>query len=464
MSICAVIMAGGSGTRLWPLSRASYPKQFLPIFGDKTMLQESIKRLDNLNINSYITICNVDHRFIVAEQLNEIGYLGTIILEPVGKNTAPAIGLAATHKIDEDPLLLVLSADHIIKNTEAFERSIKNAIPIAESGKLVTFGIVPNKPNPQYGYIKKGNKTESGFVVENFIEKPSIDNAEDYLKTDEYLWNSGIFLFRASKYLEELKKYRPDIFKCCSSSVFDKNDDLDFLRIKEKSFRECPSESIDYAVMEKTKDAVVVPMDADWNDVGTWSSLWDISTKDSRGNSTIGDVLLHEVTNSYIRSQEKLVSVIGLSDLVIVDTKDALMVARKDHDQDIKIIIDELKNQSLDQWYSQREVHRPWGKFDCIDKGENFLVKRLTVKPGEKLSVQMHHHRSEHWIVVSGVAKVTRGEENFLLYENESTFIPAGVVHSLENPEKYELELIEVQSGNYLDENDIVRLDDKYGR
>lgn len=461
--IKAVVMAGGSGTRLWPLSRAGHPKQFLKLIGDKSMLQSTMKRLECLDTSSSVTICNEEHRFFVAEQLREINKLGSILLEPIGRNTAPAIALAA-FTADDDPLLLVLAADHVIQDEAAFTNAINEAVPLAESGKLVTFGVVPNEAHTGYGYIKMGRQVESGFVVDKFVEKPSNEVAHQYIESKGYLWNSGMFLFKASRYLEELKKFRPDIYEACSASIVGMVSDLDFLRVNEDKFKACPSESIDYAVMEKTADAVVVPMDAGWCDIGSWSSLWDISDKDSNGNASQGDVLLHNSSDCYVRADKKLVAAVGLKDLVIVDTKDALMVAHKDSVQDAKIIAQQLKKESRSEWKLHREVHRPWGKYDSIDHGERYQVKRITVKPGAKLSVQMHHHRAEHWVVVSGSAKVTNGEKTFLLSENESTYIPIGVIHALENPGKVDLELIEVQSGSYLGEDDIVRFDDRYGR
>ena len=463
MSICPVIMAGGSGTRLWPLSRAAHPKQFLMLHGEDTMLQATVKRLSGLDIQASITICNEEHRFFVAEQLREIDKLGSIILEPVGRNTAPAIALAALTAKD-DPLLLVLAADHVIQDEDAFREAVIRAIPLAEAGKLVTFGIVPSAPHTGYGYIKRGNDVGEGFEVDAFVEKPSSDVAQDYFSSGDYYWNSGMFLFRASNYLEELKKFRPDILEQCQGSVMDVKTDLDFLRIDKDMFESCPAESVDYAVMEKTSHAVVVPMDAGWSDIGSWSSLWDISEKDGEGNSTHGDVILQNTRNSYVRSDNKLVAVIGVDDLVVVSTKDALMVAHKDSVQDVKMITESLKIQARSEWQLSREVYRPWGKYDSIDSGERYQAKRITVKPGAKLSVQMHHHRAEHWVVVSGTARVTNGDKTFLLSENESTYIPVGVVHALENPGKVELELIEVQSGSYLGEDDIVRFEDRYGR
>jgi mannose-1-phosphate guanylyltransferase len=465
MNICAVIMAGGSGTRLWPVSRSSHPKQFLALHDEDTMLQSTVKRLAGLSLKSSITICNEEHRFFVAEQLLEINKLGSIILEPEGRNTAPAIALAAMSiKDNEDPLLLVLSADHIIQDERAFTKSVTDAIPLAETGKLVTFGVVAQEPNTGYGYIKSGSPCGAGFTVEQFVEKPSAELAAEYLELGDYYWNSGMFLFKASRYLEELKKHRPDIHKACHQSMKDISKDNDFLRVNESAFNLCPSESIDYAVMEKTDSAVVVPMDAGWSDIGSWSSLWDISEKDENGNAAVGDVTLHESKNSYVRTDNQLAVAVGVDNLVVVSTKDVLMVAHKDRVQEVKIITEELKQDSRSEWEFPREVYRPWGKYDSIDSGDGYQVKRITVKPGAKLSVQMHHHRAEHWVVVSGKARVTNGDKTFLLSENEVTYIPVGVVHSLENPGKDELELIEVQLGSYLGEDDIVRLEDKYGR
>ena len=462
--IKAVIMAGGSGTRLWPLSRAAHPKQFLALNGKETMLQETFNRLSGLDIQSSVTICNEEHRFFVAEQLREIDKLGSIILEPVGKNTAPAIALAALSSLNNDPLLLVLAGDHVIKDEVAFTKTVMDAIPLAQSGKLVTFGIVAHEPNTGYGYIKRGAQQGVGFSVAEFVEKPGIDIAKEYLASGEYFWNSGMFLFKASRYLEELEKYRPDILEACQLSMKGMSKDHDFLRVNESTFVHCPSESIDYAVMEKTDDAVVVPMDAGWSDIGSWSSLWEISEKDSKGNAIYGDVLLHESNNSYVRTDGKLVAAIGVDDLVIVATKDVLVVVHKDSVQNVKSVVEKLKNDSRPEWEHHREVYRPWGKYDAIDQGERYQAKRITVKPGAKLSIQLHHHRAEHWVVVSGTAKVTNGDRTFILAENESTYIPLGVIHSLENPGNVPLEVIEIQSGSYLGEDDIVRFDDIYGR
>jgi len=461
--IKAVIMAGGSGTRLWPLSRAKHPKQFLHIAGEDTMLQSTVKRLDNLDVHSTVIICNEDHRFIVAEQLREINRLGSIILEPVGRNTAPAIALAALADKD-DSLLLVLAADHVIQDEQSFVTAVNQAAPLGESGKLITFGIMPKEPHTGYGYIKKGKQQGSGFVVDSFVEKPTVEVAEEYIASGNYCWNSGMFLFKSNCYLQELKKFRPDILRACEVSIAGSEPDSDFLRIDNEKFEACPSESIDFAVMEKTTDAIVVEMDAGWNDIGSWSSLWDINHKDGNGNSCLGDVITHDSRGCYIRSDDKLVATIGVEDLVIVSTKDALMVAHKDSIQDTKVIVDKLKQAKRSEWDLPREVCRPWGKYDGIDKGDGYQVKRITLKPGAKISLQMHHHRAEHWVVVSGSAKVTNGEKTFLLSKNESTYIPQGALHALENLGKVDLELIEVQSGSYLGEDDIVRFEDRYGR
>jgi len=461
--IKAVIMAGGSGTRLWPLSRAAHPKQFLALHGDDTMLQATVKRLSGLDVKSSVIICNEEHRFFVAEQLREIGKLGSIILEPVGRNTAPAIALAAlTSK--EDDLLLVLAADHVIQDHAAFSNAVAGAVPLAEAGKLVTFGIVADSPNTGYGYIRRGEENGIGFMVDQFVEKPTIEVAKRYVDSGEYYWNSGMFLIKASRYIAELSRFRPDIYEACISSVAKLQTDLDFVRVDRDLFEACPSESIDYAVMEKTEDAVVVPMDVGWSDIGSWSSLWEISQKDGNGNATHGDVMLHETKSSYVRTDGKLVVAIGVDDLIIVSTKDVLVVAHKDRVENVKVISEKIKSEERPEWRHHREVFRPWGKYDSIDHGERYQAKRITVNPGAKLSVQMHHHRAEHWVVVSGTAKVTNGEKIFILSENQSTYIPLGAVHALENPGKVPLEIIEIQSGTYLGEDDIVRFDDIYGR
>ena len=463
--IVPVILAGGSGTRLWPLSRSLYPKQFLPLVSDKTMLQETVLRLDGLETASPVTICNEEHRFIVAEQLRAIDQLGPIILEPEGRNTAPAAALAAHVIADEnDPLLLILAADHVIKDESAFVDTIKKAIPLANQGKLVTFGIVPQSAHTGYGYIERGQPINIGFKVNKFVEKPNKETAQAYVDSEKYWWNSGMFLFRASRYLEELKTHRPDISASCSAAVEGKTTDLDFIRINTDEFLKCPEDSIDYAVMEKTQDAVVVPLNAGWSDIGSWSALWDIEKKDNMGNVIRGDAIIEATKNCLVHGGERLIVTLGLEDIVIVDTKDTVMVAHKDNVQDVKELVKKLKAGGRFEFKLHREVYRPWGKYDSIDNGERYQVKRLTVNPGAKLSVQMHHHRAEHWVVVSGTAEVTNGEKTFLLSENESTYIPVGVIHALKNPGEIPLELIEVQSGSYLGEDDIIRFEDDYQR
>jgi mannose-1-phosphate guanylyltransferase len=463
--ITPVIMAGGSGSRLWPLSRSLYPKQFLALNGHGTMLQQTLERLSGLTVERPVVICNEEHRFIVAEQLREINTAGSIVLEPVGRNTAPAIALAAKIVIaSKDSLILILAADHVIQNDAAFVDAVKKAIPLAEAGKLVTFGIVPTEAHTGYGYIKRGVAVGDGYQVDAFVEKPNANAASEYLEGKEHYWNSGMFLMKASRYLEELSQFRPDIYKACVNALENTSKDEDFIRIDKAAFEKCPDESIDYAVMEKTDDAVVVPLDAGWSDIGSWSALWDVSNKDADGNAVIGDSIMHETTNSLIQGSERLIATVGVDNFVIVDTKDALLIASKDKVQEVKKIVEQLKAEGRGEFKNHREVYRPWGKYDSIDNGIRYQVKRITVKPGEKLSIQMHHHRAEHWIVVSGTAKVTNGDKTFLVTENESTYIPIGVIHALENPGVLPLEIIEVQSGSYLGEDDIVRFEDRYGR
>jgi len=466
--IIPVIMAGGSGSRLWPLSRQMFPKQFLTLHSNSSMIQATAERLSGIEHVPAIVICNEEHRFSVAEQfrLNNIPNSG-IILEPIGRNTAPAIALAAIQalKNNEDPLLLVLAADHVIENEDAFTQSVKQAQVHAEAGKLVTFGIVPTAPETGYGYIKRGEALQkSGYAVAEFVEKPNQQTAESYLATGDFYWNSGMFLFKASRYLAELKLHRPDILEACEKAMIDTQSDLDFVRVNTTAFEACPDDSVDYAVMEKTSDAVVVPMDCGWSDVGSWSALWDVSPKDEKGNAFKGDVMAIDTKNSFVHAQNKLVATIGLEGIAVVETKDAILVSKLSEVQKVKKIVEQLKDENRSEFKSHREVYRPWGAYDSIDNGARFQVKRITVKPGAKLSVQMHHHRAEHWIVVSGTAKVTNGDKDILLTENQSTYIPVGVIHALENPGRLPLELIEVQSGPYLGEDDIVRFEDKYGR
>lgn len=463
MDIQVVILAGGSGTRLWPLSRSKHPKQFLSLQGENSMLQATVKRLSNLKKKEVMTICNEEHRFFVAEQLRQIDSLGSILLEPFARNTAPAIALAAFLTTD-NPVMLILPADHVIEDQKAFLTAISNALPLAKSGKLVTFGVNPTEAHTGYGYIKSGRKLENGYQVDEFIEKPNKEKANEYLDAMGYFWNSGIFLFQAKKFLIELQRYQPEIYKICEASVTSTKSDNEFIRINSKEFENCPNMSIDYAVMEKTKDAVVVPMQCDWNDVGSWTSLWDLCEKDENGNATDGDIILHNSKDSYIRTDSSLVTTLGVNNLVIIVTKDVVLVADKQSVQDVKKITEKLEASQRDESKIHREVYRPWGKYDSLDVGKGYQVKRISVKPGAKLSVQKHNHRSEHWVVVSGTAKVTKGNKTFLLNENESTYIPLGEIHALENPTNQYLELIEVQSGDYLGEDDIIRFEDRYGR
>lgn len=476
--ISPIILSGGSGTRLWPYSRSQYPKQFLPLTSDSTMLQQTIGRLQQFDklkesISSPIIICNEDHRFIVAEQLRAINISPCdILLEPFGRNTAPAIALAAlslVHKDQADSLMLVLPADHVIQNIPAFEVAIKCAVNQAEAGKLVTFGIVPTAPETGYGYIKTGNKInkQNAFDVEQFVEKPDLETAKIYVDSGDFLWNSGMFLFKASRYLRDLEKFNPNILSCCKNAINQSTSDLDFTRISPEDFAGCPNDSIDYAVMEKTTDAVIVPLDAQWSDVGSWSALWEVSEQDIDGNvlkKGDGDIIALDSTNCFIQAENKLIATIGLSDAVVVETDDAIMVANKDRVQDIKKIVEQLKDEERSECSLHRKVYRPWGYYDSIDAGKRFQVKRIVVNPGAQLSLQMHHHRAEHWVIVEGTAKVRCGEKTMLLSENQSTYIPLGEVHQLSNPGKCPLEIIEVQSGSYLGEDDIVRLEDIYGR
>jgi mannose-1-phosphate guanylyltransferase len=468
--ILPVIMAGGNGSRLWPLSRELYPKQFLTVSGKLSMLQQTVARLTGMEHIAPLLICNEEHRFIAAEQIRLGGFSHSgIILEPVGRNTAPAIALAALQALknaeqDEDPILLVLAADHLIEDISAFQTSVSKALPFAKDGKLVTFGIVPTAPETGYGYIKAGQPQGDAFSVAQFVEKPDLNTAQVYLDSGDYYWNSGMFLFKASRYLEELNKYSPKILLSCEESMQDSAPDMDFVRVNIEAFKRCPDDSIDYAVMEKTESSMVIPMDAGWSDVGSWSALWEVSEKDENNNVIKGDVISVNSANNYLHSSNKLIAVVGIDNLVVVETKDAILVAHKEQVQDVKTIVNHLKALGRTEHKIHREVYRPWGKYDSLDIGNRDQVKRITVKPGAKLSIQMHHHRAEHWIVVSGTAKVTNGEQTVLLTENESTYIPIGQVHALENPGVLPLELIEVQSGSYLGEDDIVRFEDRYGR
>ena len=464
MSVIPVILSGGSGTRLWPLSRKQYPKQFLNLVGGTyTMLQETINRVSHLQ--APIIVCNEDHRFLVAEQCNSIGVKpSAILLEPVARNTAPAIALAAIEAERQNPdgIIAIFPADHVIEDQQAFETSLNIAIDAASQGDLVTFGIVADKPETGFGYIKaKQEALSSGslyYKVDKFVEKPDLHLAEQYVESgDYYYWNSGMFVFKAKSYLQVLEKSNPDIIKYCQQALSEAQIDLDFIRVDKSSFEQSPDDSIDYAVMENANNVVVVPMNAQWSDLGSWSALWDIANKDQNSNVNIGDVIAIKSHNNLVHSPDKLVATIGIENIIIVETQDALLVAHKEHIQDVKKVVDELKNKNRKEHIIHREVHRPWGSYDSIDNGSRYQVKRITVKPGASLSMQMHHHRAEHWIVVSGTALVQVGEKEQLLTENQSVYIPIGETHRLTNPGKLPLELIEVQSGSYLGEDDIVR-------
>jgi mannose-1-phosphate guanylyltransferase/mannose-6-phosphate isomerase len=468
--IVPVILSGGSGTRLWPLSRALYPKQLLSLMGANTMLQDTVLRLASIEEKGPVyCVCNESHRFLVAEQLHETGAeLGEIILEPSGRNTAPAAAIAAMLITKKYPgaLMLVLPADHVILDPEAFAAAVAVGTSAAERGELVTFGITPNAPETGYGYIRVSlnSKSEAVCPVIEFVEKPDRETAERYISSGDYFWNSGIFLFKAESYLLELEAYAPAMLAACRDALEKAVADLDFLRLDAAAFCASPSNSIDYAVMEKTAKASLVPLDAGWNDVGAWSALWDVQECDDAGNIKKGDVLVHEVKNCYIHATSRLVTAVGLEGHIIVETSDAVLVASRESVQDVKVLVEELKKRERDEALTHRRVCRPWGTYETVDESERFKVKRITVNPGAALSMQKHHHRAEHWIVVKGTAVVTVGEQIITLCEDQSTYIPVGVFHRLENKADTSLELIEVQSGSYLGEDDIVRVDDRYGR
>lgn len=467
--IMPVILSGGAGTRLWPLSRAMYPKQFLPLFGDNTMLQDTVLRLEEIDgIGPVTCACNEEHRFLVAEQLQQIKVAAeAIILEPVGRNTAPAVAVAALVLADKHPgsLMLIMPADHVILDRPAFADAIESGRKAAEKGNLVTFGIVPNAPETGYGYIRVPSGSHGpAFPVAEFVEKPTLDKAVSYLESGDYFWNSGMFLFRPDVYLAELEVSAPDIFAACRKAVETSERDLDFLRLDLAAFKASPSDSIDYAVMEKTDKAMVVPMEAGWNDVGAWSSLWEVHDHDEEGNVTRGDVLVHGVQNSYLHSTSRLVAAVGLENHIVVETADAVLVASKDRVQEVKSLVERLRSEEREEPLIHRRVYRPWGSYETVDEGACFKVKRITVNPGAALSLQLHHKRAEHWVVVKGTAFVTVEKRQFELEENQSVYIPVEARHRLENRCVEPIALIEVQSGEYLGEDDIVRFDDHYGR
>ncbi|HEV8018100.1 MAG TPA: mannose-1-phosphate guanylyltransferase/mannose-6-phosphate isomerase [Steroidobacteraceae bacterium] len=471
--LTAVILSGGAGTRLWPLSRELYPKQLLPLTGERTMLQQTVLRLEGLTAAAPVIVCNEAHRFLVAEQLRQLHITPrATVLEPFGRNTAPAIALAAHAALKgiaadanaADPVLLVLPADHVIRNVPAFQRAVRLALSAAEAGHLATFGIVASAPETGYGYIQRGAPAGAAFRIARFVEKPDAERARAFVKSGDYYWNSGMFMFRARRYLQELARFQPEMARICEAAFRGARADLDFTRIEAASFEACPADSIDYAVMEKTADAVVVPLDAGWSDIGSWSALHEASETDAHGNVVRGDVISEDTQGSYLYSESRLVAAVGLKDHVVVETKDAVLVAPKSRVQDVRKLVLHLKERGRYEHSLHREVFRPWGSYDSVESGPRFQVKRLRVKPGAALSLQMHHRRAEHWVVVAGTARITRGDEVFILEENQSTYIPVGVKHRIENPGMILLEVIEVQSGSYLGEDDIVRFEDVYGR
>ena len=472
--IIPVILAGGSGTRLWPLSREQYPKQLLSLVDDRTMLQNTVLRLTSFEgVGNILVLCNEDHRFMVAEQLRAIGVPdASIVLEPVGRNTAPAVAVAALKALEmsKDAVLMVLPADHSIQEVEALHKAIEAGRDLARNDFLITFGIVPKSPETGYGYIRKGapvsdnGSTGQAVSIAEFVEKPDAATAELYLKSGDYCWNSGMFMFRADRVLSELERFVPDIVASCRKAVDEGRKDLDFFRLGKEAFSACPSDSIDYAVMEKTDRGAMIPLSAGWNDLGSWDALWQVGQKDVQGNVIRGDVLTHDVKNSFLHAESRMIAAVGIENHVVVETADAVLIAPRDRVQEVKKIVSQLKTVMREEAAIHKKVYRPWGSYEGIDLSANFQVKRITVKPGARLSLQKHFHRAEHWVVVRGTALVTKDDKEFILKEDESTYIPLGIVHRLENPGKIDLELIEVQSGSYLGEDDIVRYEDVYGR
>ncbi|MFL0809489.1 MAG: mannose-1-phosphate guanylyltransferase/mannose-6-phosphate isomerase [Agarilytica sp.] len=464
-TVVPVILSGGSGSRLWPKSRKAFPKQLHKLYGDHTMLQHTYNRVSHLE--APIVVCNAAQRFMVADQLSEVCWIDPhIILEPVGRNTAPAIAVAALQalKQSEKAILVVLPADHQIKDKNAFQFALDEAVEKASEGKLVAFGIVPTQPETGYGYINADAKTDSGAAINSFVEKPNKETAEQYLESGEYFWNSGMFVFSAKTFLEELEKDEPEMIAHCKASLESAQTDLDFIRLSQEAFEQNKDISIDYAVMEKTDAAWCVPLDCGWSDLGSWQSLWESSEKDAKGNATEGDVFAINCENTLLHSDKKLITGIGLKDIAVIDSDDATLVVNLNQTQDVKKVVDWLKENNRSEFELHREVHRPWGSYDSIDEGERYQVKRIEVKPGSSLSLQMHHHRAEHWVVVTGTALVQRGDEELILSENQSVYIPLGEKHRLTNPGKVPLQLVEVQSGSYLGEDDIVRFEDNFGR
>ncbi len=463
-----VLLSGGVGSRLWPVSREACPKQFLPLVGEDSMLADTMQRIQSLQATAPMVVCNEEHRFIAAEQLRNCGVDGAqIILEPVGRNTAPAVAIAALRavKVDSEAVLLVLPADHVILDTAAFVEAVQEALPLAEHGHLVTFGIVPGSPATGYGYIRRGEGLSgAAYTIDRFVEKPDLNTAESYLASGDYWWNSGMFLLGAQTYIDELGRLAPAMLAACEQALTGASDDLDFIRLDAKAFAACPADSIDYAVMEKTHRGAVLALDCGWSDVGSWSALWEVGRQDSGGNVVQGDVLLDDCCDTFVRSESRLIAATGVQDLVIVETADAVLVADKNRVQNVKNLVNALKSQQRPETEVHARVYRPWGSYQSLIVSERFQVKRIVVNPGQKLSLQKHHHRAEHWIVVAGTAEVTCEDKVFMLGEDESTYIPLGHKHRLVNPGCIPLELIEVQSGTYLGEDDIIRYEDVYGR